>query len=349
MRHIIRLSLLALVAALALSTVADADDLPARTIRLATTTSLDNSGLLATILPIFTRETGIAVHVLAQGTGQALDTARRGDADLVLVHDPEAEDQFIGEGDGINRRQIAWNDFVIVGPQTDPAHISAGRDAVAALTRIAEAKAPFVSRGDRSGTHAIELRLWKTAGINAANGERGWYRDIGGGMGQALNTAAAMPAYTLSDRGTWLSFKNKGPLAVLVEGDPKLINRYGVIELNPEKHQGPRLAAAHRLTEWLVSPEGQTAIGDYRVDGEQLFHPSAAQPRCIRLRHENLRHEPWGGNDGNQLLRPVEQRREQRPACDEGHFLNRVCVVGPQLLRDHLGLVDAPQIGLGRR
>jgi tungstate transport system substrate-binding protein len=274
-----RLWMFAVVAALALSTAAGADDTPANTIRLATTTSLDNSGLLGAILPIFTGETGIAVHVLAQGTGQALDTARRGDADLVLVHDPEAEAKFIAERHGADRRQIAWNDFVIVGPAADPAQINGGHDAVAALSRIAEAKAAFVSRGDRSGTHALELRLWRMVGVNPASGERGWYRDIGSGMGQALNAAAAMPAYTLSDRGTWLSFKNKATLAVLVEGDPKLINRYDVIELSPEKHQGPQLATAHRLAEWLVSAEGQKAVGDYRVDGEQLFHPSAASPR----------------------------------------------------------------------
>jgi len=176
--------------------------MPANTILLATTTSLDNSGLLAALLPIFTRETGIEVHVVAQGTGQALDTARRGDADLVLVHDPDAEEQFIAERHGVNRRQIAWNDFVIVGPTADPAHIAGGHDAVAALSKIAEAKAAFVSRGDRSGTHALELRLWRMAGIDPKNGAGTWYRDIGGGMGQALNAATAMPAYTLSDRGT---------------------------------------------------------------------------------------------------------------------------------------------------
>jgi tungstate transport system substrate-binding protein len=279
----ILLLLFALLAALVTLPGANAADAPTDTIRLATTTSLDNSGLLGAILPIFTKETGIEVHVLAQGTGQALDTARRGDADLVLVHDPESEAQFLAEGHGTSRRQIAWNDFVIVGPgvgpTADPAHIAGLHDAVAALSKIAEAEAPFVSRGDRSGTHALELRLWKAAGIDPKNGSGTWYRDIGGGMGQALNAAAAMPAYTLSDRGTWLSFKNKGPLAVLVEGDPRLINRYDVIELNPEKHPGPRLAAAHRLAEWLVSPGGQQAIGEYRVEGQQLFHPSAASPR----------------------------------------------------------------------
>ncbi|MBV9017393.1 MAG: substrate-binding domain-containing protein, partial [Alphaproteobacteria bacterium] len=217
--------------------------------------------------------------VLAQGTGQALDTARRGDADLVLVHDPEAEQQFMDQGYGVGRRQIAWNDFILVGPRADPAHVGGGHDAVAALTAIANAKAPFVSRGDRSGTNALELRLWKMAGIEPARGERAWYSDIGGGMGQALNAAAAMPGYTLSDRGTWLSFKNKETLIIAVEGDPRLINRYDVIELNPEKHPGERLAAAHRLAEWLVSAEGQKAIGAYQVDGQQLFHPSAADPR----------------------------------------------------------------------
>jgi tungstate transport system substrate-binding protein len=247
-------------------------------ITLASTTSVDNSGLLGAILPQFTRATDITVHVLALGTGQALDTARRGDADLVLVHDPEAEQKFIDEGHGINRRQIAWNDFIVVGPDADPAHVKGGHDAIAALTTIAKAKVPFVSRGDRSGTNALELRLWKAAGIDPKSGA-GWYRDIGGGMGQALNTAAAMPAYTLSDRGTWLSFKNKGPLVVVIEGDPHLLNRYDVIELNPAKHAGAKLAEAHRFAEWLVSPDGQKAIGAYRLGGEALFHPSAAAPR----------------------------------------------------------------------
>jgi tungstate transport system substrate-binding protein len=247
-------------------------------IKLASTTSVDNSGLFAAILPVFTKATGITVHVLALGTGQALDTARRGDADLVLVHDPAAEQQFLDEGHGINRRQVAWNDFIVVGPGADPARVNGGRDAVAAFVAIAKAGAAFVSRGDRSGTNALELRVWKAGGIDPKSGS-GWYRDIGGGMGQALNAAAAMPAYTLSDRGTWLSFKNKGPLVVAIEGDPRLLNRYNVIELNPAKHAGARLDAAHRLAEWLVSPAGQQAIGGFRLGGEQLFHPSAAAPR----------------------------------------------------------------------
>jgi tungstate transport system substrate-binding protein len=271
-------SLVGLVAAISPAS-AGAAEAPEATIVLASTTSVDNSGLLAAILPGFTRATSIAVRVLAQGTGQALDTARRGDADLVLVHDPEAEQKFMAEGHGITRRQIAWNDFIVVGPAADPARIKGEHDAPAAFTAIAKAKAAFVSRGDRSGTNALELRLWQAAGIDPKSGAGGWYRDIGGGMGQALNAAAAMPAYTLSDRGTWLSFRNKGPLAVAVEGDPHLVNRYDVIELNPAKHPQAKLAAAHRLAEWLLSPDGQAAIGAYQVGGEQLFHPSAAAPR----------------------------------------------------------------------
>lgn len=260
--------------------VAHAADAPPQTIVLASTTSVDNSGLLQAILPGFTKATNISVKVLAQGTGQALDTARRGDADLVLVHDPEAEAKFIAEGHGINRRQIAWNDFIIVGPKVDPAHIAGGHDALAALKAIAAAKAAFVSRGDRSGTNALELRLWKAADIDPkAAGGGAWYKDIGGGMGQALNAAAAMPAYTLSDRGTWLSFKNKGPLVISIEGDPRLINRYDVIELNPEKHGDRKLAAAKVFADWLVSPAGQMAIAGYQVGGETLFSPSAADPK----------------------------------------------------------------------
>ena len=258
---------------------ASAADAPAQSIILASTTSVENSGLLAAILPAFTKATGITVHILAQGTGQALDTARRGDADLVLVHDPEAEAHFIDDGNGVSRRQIAWNDFIIVGPQSDPAHIIGAHEAVAAFTAIAKAHAAFISRGDRSGTNALELRLWKAAGLQPTSGAGSWYRDIGGGMGQALNAAAATPAYTLSDRGTWLSFKNKASLVVAVEGDPHLLNRYDVIELNPAKHANAKLAAAHRFAEWLLSPVGQAAIGAYRVAGERLFNPSAAEPK----------------------------------------------------------------------
>jgi tungstate transport system substrate-binding protein len=268
------LMLVATVAAMNASSAAD------QSIVLASTTSVEASGLLDNILPQFTAKTGISVKVVAQGTGKALDTARRGDADVVLVHDPEAEREFVDEGYSLTLRQIAWNDFIIVGPSSDPAHILGGKDSVAALKAIASARAPFVSRGDRSGTNAAELRLWRRAGRTSEvlNSEK-WYRDIGGGMGQALNAASAMNAYTLTDRGTWLSFKNKGSLIVIIEGDPHLINRYDVIELNPRKHGVARLDAAKMFADWLVSTEGQRAIGAYQVDGQQLFHPSVTSPK----------------------------------------------------------------------
>jgi tungstate transport system substrate-binding protein len=269
-------SFLALAAALA---SIHAGSAAAEAIVLASTTSVESSGLLANILPRFTAKTGITVHVVAQGTGKALDTARRGDADLLLVHDPEAEAQFMNEGEGERRRQIAWNDFIIVGPAADPAHVRGTSDSVAALRAIAEAKANFVSRGDNSGTNAAELRLWKITGLSPSAAKEEWYRDIGGGMGQALNTASAIDAYTLTDRGTWLSFKNKGSLAIAVEGDPRLINRYDVIELDPKKHAGARLGPAKALADWLVSREGQEAIGAVQVNGERLFNPSADAPK----------------------------------------------------------------------
>ena len=258
-----------------------ADEPPSlQSILLASTTSVENSGLLGHLIPIFTKETGIAVHVLAQGTGQALATAAHGDADLVLVHDPEAEQKFIAAGDGLAARQIAWNDFIIVGPRADPAHIAGSHDAVAALKAIAAAKAPFVERGDNSGTDALAKRLWRAAAIDPAKeGGGSWYRDIGGGMGAALNAAAAMDAYTLSDRGTWLHFGNKRDLVVLAQGDPRLLNRYDVILLDPKKHPDAKEEPARRFAEWLLSPEGQAAIGAYKVNGEQLFHPSAAAPK----------------------------------------------------------------------
>jgi tungstate transport system substrate-binding protein len=270
-----------LVAAMLMSLVLASGQTRAdETITLASTTSVENSGLLARILPEFTKKTGITVRVLAQGTGQALATATRGDADLVLVHDPEAEQQFIAQGHGGDRRQIAWNDFVVVGPRADPARVAGGHDAVAAFKAIAAAGAPFVSRGDKSGTEALEKRLWRMSGIDPAQaGNHTWYRDIGGGMGAALNTAAAIGAYTLSDRGTWLSFGNKGELTVLVQGDPRLMNRYDLILLDPKKHTEAKQEAAHRLADWLSSAEGQTAIGAYEIDGEQLFHPSASAPK----------------------------------------------------------------------
>src|SRR6202048_755745 len=251
-----------------------------QSIVLASTTSVEASGLLANILPRFTAKTGITVNVVAQGTGKALDTARRDDADLLLVHDPEAEQQFMDQGHGATRRQIACNDFIIVGPSTDPAHVRGGSDSVAALKAIASAQAPVVSRGDNSGTNAAELRLWKIADQTPDTlSKQKWYRDIGGGMGQALNAASAMDAYTLSDRGTWLSFNNKGALVIAVESDPRLINRYDVIELSPQKHAGTKFTVAKVFADWLVSSEGQQAIGAYQVNGQKLFNPSAGSPK----------------------------------------------------------------------
>lgn len=243
-----------------------------QTIVLASTTSVRDSGLLTHILPQFTAETGIDVHVLAQGTGQALATAAHGDADLVLVHDPDAEAAFMAAGHGVSRTEIAWNDFIIIGPDTDPAHIAGRTDAADALKAIAAAEIPFVSRGDKSGTGAEEKRLWRAAGITPSGG---WYRDIGGGMGAALNAASAMGAYTLSDRGTWLSYGHKAGMKIVVAGDRRLLNVYDVILLNPQTHPQARQAPAHRLADWLASPEGQTAIASYTKGGQKLFHPKA--------------------------------------------------------------------------
>ncbi|HXR86733.1 MAG TPA: substrate-binding domain-containing protein [Stellaceae bacterium] len=243
-------------------------------VTLASTTSVDNSGLLTHILPLFKQASGIDVHVVALGTGQALDVARRGDADLVLVHDPDAEQKFIDEGHGVNRREIAWNDFIIVGPGADPAKLKGGRDVVAAFKSIWSANAPFVSRGDKSGTDALEKRLWKAADLDITKAGA-WYKDIGGGMGAALNAAAGMDAYTLSDRGTWLSFNNRRDLAILLEGDARLINRYDVIELSPKLHGQAKLALAKQFADWLASLAGQQAIGDYELAGQKLFHPEA--------------------------------------------------------------------------
>jgi tungstate transport system substrate-binding protein len=245
---------------------------------LASTTSTEQSGLFGHLLPLFKQATDIDVHVVAVGTGQALDIARRGDADAVLVHDQPAEEKFVAEGFSLQRRPVMYNDFVLIGPRNDPAHVK-GSEIAGAMAKLAKDSAPFVSRGDKSGTHSAELRLWKQAGVNLETAKPVGYKECGCGMGPALNMATSLNAYLLADRGTWLAFKNKGPLVVAVEGDPSLLNRYDLIELNPKTHSGAKLDAAHRLAEWLAGPEGQKAIGAYQVGGEQLFHPSAATPR----------------------------------------------------------------------
>lgn len=243
-----------------------------RFITVASTTSTQDSGLFEYLLPIFKEKTGIEVHVVAQGTGQALDTGRRGDADAVLVHAPAAEKEFVAEGFGVERFEVMYNDFVIVGPNDDPAGVQGMEDAVAALGRIAAAKASFASRGDDSGTNKKELELWQAAGVEPSGG---WYKDLGAGMGATLNIAAGMPAYTLADRATWISFDNKGPLAIMVEGDGRLFNQYGIILVNPAKHPHVKKEDGQAFVDWLVSTEGQEAIAGYRLNGQQLFHPNA--------------------------------------------------------------------------
>lgn len=265
----IRRSWLAAVAVLLLARPPTAQE---RFITVASTTSTEQSGLFGHILPIFTAKTGIAVRVVALGTGQALDVGRRGDADVVFVHDAAAEERFVAEGYGVQRLEVMSNDFVIVGPSSDPAGAK-GNDVVAALKRIAAAEAPFASRGDRSGTHAAELRSWRAAGVTPRGA---WYRETGSGMGPTLNTASGMNAYALTDRGTWLSFRNRGELTILVEGDRRLFNRYGVVLVNPERHRHVKAAEGQEFIDWLVSREGQAAIAAYRINGEPLFFPNAA-------------------------------------------------------------------------
>jgi tungstate transport system substrate-binding protein len=250
----------------------------ARSITLASTTSTEQSGLFGHLLPRFQARTGIAVRVVALGTGQALDVGRRGDADVVFVHDRTAEEEFVSSGFGRSRVPVMFNDFVVLGPRTDPAG-AAGSDAGAALRRVAQAKATFVSRGDRSGTHAAELRAWKEAGLDLEAVKGSWYKDIGQGMGPTLNAASALNGYTLSDRGTWLAFKNRGELTILVQGDRWLFNPYSAILVNPARHPHVNAADGQAFIDWLVSPEGQRAIAEYRIEGEQLFFPDAAPGR----------------------------------------------------------------------
>jgi tungstate transport system substrate-binding protein len=252
-----------------------------RFITVASTTSTDQSGLFGHLLPAYKRASGVDVRVVALGTGQALDVGRRGDADVVFVHDQPAEEKFVAEGFGVARTQVMYNDFVVVGPKADPAKIAGLKSVEEAFRRIQRSQSPFVSRGDKSGTHAAELRYWQDARVDLAATKGNWYRDVGQGMGPALNTAAGMNGYILADRGTWLNFRNRGELAVLVEGDVKLFNQYGVILVNPARHASVKRELGQAFIDWLVGPDGQRAIAEYRIGGEQLFFPNAlpARPR----------------------------------------------------------------------
>jgi tungstate transport system substrate-binding protein len=249
-----------------------------KSIVVASTTSTEDSGLFGYLLPLFKAKAGIEVKVVAQGTGQALDTARRGDADVVFVHAKSAEEKFLAEGFGVKRYPVMYNDFVLIGPQSDPAAVKGTTDIVAALKTLKDKGVAFISRGDRSGTHIAELNLWKLAGIDIATEKGPWYKEIGQGMGAALNTAAAADAYVLSDHGTWLSFHNKGNLVIAVEGDQRLFNQYGVMLVNPEKHPTVKAEFGQAFIDWLISPEGQAAIAGYKINGQQLFYPNAGAP-----------------------------------------------------------------------
>jgi tungstate transport system substrate-binding protein len=250
-----------------------------KSIVVSSTTSTQDSGLFGYLLPLFKQKTGIDVKVVAQGTGQALDTGRRGDADVVFVHAKSAEEKFLAEGQGVKRYPVMYNDFVLIGPKSDPAGVKGMKDVAKALQMIKDRQAPFISRGDRSGTHIAELTLWnKDAGIDIEKEKGPWYKSIGQGMGAALNTAGASNAYVLSDRGTWISFKNKGDLSIVVEGDKRLFNQYGVMLVNPAKHPNVKQDLGQQFIDWLVSPEGQKTIADYKIDGEQLFYPNAKDP-----------------------------------------------------------------------
>jgi tungstate transport system substrate-binding protein len=261
------MSRLLIVVALLVSTVPYAHS-QQRSIVVASTTSTEQSGLFGFLMPRFTANTGIQVNVVAVGTGQALDIGRRGDADVAFVHDRPAEEKFMAEGFGVRRFDVMYNDFVIIGPKSDPAHIAGGTNVAEAVRKIAAARAPFISRGDRSGTNEAELRYWKDSDIAVSPAKDSWYREIGQGMGPALNMAASTNAYVLSDRGTWLSFKNRGDLAILVEGDKRLFNQYGVMLVNPEKHPNVKVKEGQAFVDWLISPDGQTTIAEYKIDGQ---------------------------------------------------------------------------------
>jgi len=263
----------AALAAAVLTTPVSAQD---KSIVVSSTTSTQDSGLFGHILPLFKEKTGIDVKVIAQGTGQALDTGRRGDADVVFVHAKSAEEKFLAEGEGVKRYPVMYNDFVLIGPKSDPAGVRGMKDIAKAFQTIKEKQASFISRGDRSGTHIAELAIWnRDAGIDIEKDKGPWYKSIGQGMGAALNVAGASDAYVLSDRGTWLSFKNKGDLQILVEGDKRLFNQYGVMLVNPDKHPNVKKDLGQQFIDWLISPEGQKAIANYKINGEQLFYPNA--------------------------------------------------------------------------
>jgi tungstate transport system substrate-binding protein len=259
-----------------LSSLAAAED---KSIVVASTTSTEDSGLFSYLLPIFKQQTGIHVRVVAQGTGQALDTARRGDADVVFVHAKHAEEKFLLEGFGVKRYPVMYNDFVLIGPENDPAGVK-GKDILTALQTIKNEAVPFISRGDRSGTHSAEIGLWKDAGIDIGSNRGPWYKEIGQGMGAALNIASASRGYVLSDRGTWLAFKNRRDLAILVEGDRRLFNQYGVMLVNPARNPHVKADLGQQFINWLVSSEGQGAIAAYKIGGEQLFYPNANDPNA---------------------------------------------------------------------
>ena len=271
--RVIRLSCVLVVFACASSQTRAAEPF----LTVASTTSTEQSGLFKHLLPAYTRKTGVGVRVVALGTGQAIDMARRGDADVVFVHDRAAEEEFVKEGFGVRRHEVMYNDYLLIGPQSDPARVG-GSNIILALTRIAGSQVPFVSRGDKSGTHAAELRFWRQAGIDIGQQKGSWYRETGSGMGPSLNTASASDAYIISDRGTWLSFKNRGQLKILVAGDQRLFNQYAVILVNSARHPHVKKELGERFIGWLLSSEGQEAIAAYRINGQQLFFPNARRP-----------------------------------------------------------------------
>ncbi|HEX5675941.1 MAG TPA: substrate-binding domain-containing protein [Azonexus sp.] len=275
MKHLVRLLPLALLAAALVAKPALTAD---KSFILQSTTSTANSGLYDFLLPIFTEKTGITVNVVAVGTGQAIKNSQNGDGDVLLVHATAAEEQFVADGYGVARFDVMYNDFIIVGPPTDPAGIGRTTSSPTALAKIAAAKAPFASRADNSGTHQKEMQLWQEAGIDPAKDSGTWYRETGSGMGTTLNAAVGMRAYTITDRGTWISFKNKGDYRILVEGDRNLINKYGIILVNPKKHPNVKVEEGQAFVDWILSDAGQAAIASYKLDGQQLFIPSTKRP-----------------------------------------------------------------------